>query len=44
MDTDSVGQQYHSNFDHVRLSEEQSDGSIADIEDDPSEVPKTKVQ
>ena len=43
MDTDSVEQQSHSNFDHVRLSEEQSDGSVADVEDDPSEIPKTKV-
>jgi len=42
MDTDSVEQQSHSNFDHVRLSEEQSDGSVADVEDDPGEIPQTK--
>ena len=44
MDTNSVEQQSHSNFDNVRLSEEQSDGSVADVEDDPNEIPKTKVQ
>ena len=44
MDIDSIKQQSHSNFEHIKLAEEQSDdGSVADVEDDPNEIPKTKV-